>query len=283
MKFKSLKYFAALSLSAMLFLTSCEEDNSYKSSLSGYVGIENSAVLELQEGESGTGVGKVVATEASSVDRTFALTVVPLDPDNRQYTTTMDAASYTVPTTVTIPAGSVEGVFEIQVVANSLPNDAKVVLRLSQLSGTHTAINVDPVTGEGAPVISGGQRVDEIINPIFSLVVYQPCLANPFLVEIVTDSYGSETTWEIYTAAGDLVTGGGAYPDNTPLASYVSNECLEDGSYIFVAYDAYGDGMFDGNNQGYYKLTKYDADGNPVVIAQNGTFGASETVEFSIP
>jgi hypothetical protein len=63
-------------------------------------------------------------------------------------------------------------------------------------------------------------------------------------VEITTDGYGSETSWEIVDEAGNVVGSGGqngTYQSNQTYSSTVAvnaNEC-----YAFNLYDSYGDGM----------------------------------------
>ena len=63
-------------------------------------------------------------------------------------------------------------------------------------------------------------------------------------IEITTDGYGSETSWEIVDEAGNIVGQGGqggTYQSNQTYSASVSvnaNEC-----YAFNLYDSYGDGM----------------------------------------
>jgi hypothetical protein len=63
-------------------------------------------------------------------------------------------------------------------------------------------------------------------------------------IEITTDGYGSETSWEIVDEAGNVVGSGGqngTYMSNQTYSASVSvnaNEC-----YAFILYDSYGDGM----------------------------------------
>jgi hypothetical protein len=63
-------------------------------------------------------------------------------------------------------------------------------------------------------------------------------------IEITTDGYGSETSWEIVDEAGNVVGSGGqngTYQSNQTYSASVAvnaNEC-----YAFNLYDSYGDGM----------------------------------------
>ncbi|MGK4567148.1 hypothetical protein [Flavobacterium sp. 3HN19-14] len=58
---------------------------------------------------------------------------------------------------------------------------------------------------------------------------------------------------------------------------------MADGAYTFVIYDSAGDGMYDNTTQGFYKISKVAADGTQTVVGNGGTFGSSDTAEFSLP
>ena len=99
-------------------------------------------------------------------------------------------------------------------------------------------------------------------------------------VEIITDAYGSETTWTLKDAAGTTILSGGPYNDlsaagTTPQtiqnATLTPNTCYE-----FTINDAYADGMDAGYGVGSYSVK----DGNNNVLASGGQFGASETKPF---
>ena len=79
-------------------------------------------------------------------------------------------------------------------------------------------------------------------------------------VEVLTDIYGSETSWYIK----DINTGvvwatGGPYSDVSPYnaaaALHVDTVCIPDnGTYEFRINDSYGDGLDDGTNAGWYQV-----------------------------
>jgi hypothetical protein len=91
------------------------------------------------------------------------------------------------------------------------------------------------------------------------------------LVEILTDTYGSETTWEIVErSSGVPVALGGPYSDVTLYQIEVgvySTLC-----YDFTIYDAYGDGICCGYGEGYYNVYY-----NGGLICSGAEFGDSET------
>ena len=60
-------------------------------------------------------------------------------------------------------------------------------------------------------------------------------------IDIITDGYGSETTWDIKAEDGTVVASGGPYGSNTTyneIASVGATQC-----FTFSLYDSYGDGM----------------------------------------
>ena len=79
-------------------------------------------------------------------------------------------------------------------------------------------------------------------------------------VDIFTDGYGSETTWEIIDENGIIVGSGGPYSNTTQYneTAWVNgNEC-----YTFNLYDSYGDGMCCANGVGTAVVT--DQNGNAI-------------------
>lgn len=100
-------------------------------------------------------------------------------------------------------------------------------------------------------------------------------------IQITTDAYGSETTWNLKNSAGITVANGGPYNDlsaagTTPQppvnVTLDPNDC-----YTITVDDAYGDGMNSGYGAGGYTVT--DASGN--VVASGGTFTVQEILYFS--
>jgi hypothetical protein len=61
-----------------------------------------------------------------------------------------------------------------------------------------------------------------------------------FSVEILTDNYGSETTWSIRnTCNGSVVDSGGPYANNR-RSTYTTHYCLPPGQYNFTISDSNG-------------------------------------------
>jgi hypothetical protein len=87
------------------------------------------------------------------------------------------------------------------------------------------------------------------------------CGGEDVTITVVTDIYGSETSWELRDAtSGTVYASGGPYTDITPYnqaaATYVTNVCVPTGTFVtFRINDSYGDGLFDGTNTGTFDVS----------------------------
>lgn len=94
-------------------------------------------------------------------------------------------------------------------------------------------------------------------------------------LELMTDNYGYETSWELMDSEGIVLYSSGSLGNNSLTIDEFE---IEPGNcYAFVIYDNYGDGICCNFGEGYYTLT--DSDGTE--IYSGGGFGASETTEFN--
>ncbi|ACY18783.1 peptidase M4 thermolysin [Haliangium ochraceum DSM 14365] len=93
-------------------------------------------------------------------------------------------------------------------------------------------------------------------------------------LSLLTDRYGSETSWTITNAAGATVASGSGYANNT---QYTETAELAPGDYIFTIRDSYGDGICCSYGNGSYALS---LDGTTVV--SGGDFDSSEATAFSV-
>ena len=94
-------------------------------------------------------------------------------------------------------------------------------------------------------------------------------------VEILTDMYGSETTWEVVDLDNNLsVTKGGPCASSTLMKD---SSCLSNGSYEFRIFDTSGDGICCSYGSGNYKLS---LDGK--LLKEGGNFNSSEITKFNI-
>ena len=96
-------------------------------------------------------------------------------------------------------------------------------------------------------------------------------------LDLVTDNYASETTWEFTDSSGNIVAQGGGYTNNNTSSSEIeipsADEC-----YTFTINDAYGDGICCQYGTGSYSIT--DDSGN--VIFSGGEFGSTEATTFRV-
>jgi hypothetical protein len=89
-------------------------------------------------------------------------------------------------------------------------------------------------------------------------------------IEILTDNYGSETSWEVVEWGGGVVGSGGGYASNT---LYIEEVVVDSTScYDFTIYDSYGDGICCAYGNGYY-IVSYNGE----EVCSGGEFASEET------
>lgn len=264
----------ALGLFSLAALVGCEDDSATENKTNGaYIGVMDLPLLyEIDLGESLTIEGKVYVSQASSSDRIVDLRVDvehDTDPTNNQdiTSTDLDASDYTVPASVTIPAGATEASFPITITNTKTDYDTRqVVFSIVPKVGQDIAMSLN--TNEG--------RVMSKRTPVR---FKRACTENSLNITIVTDDFGSETSWELYDSNGNFIANSVPYIDGG--AGETRALCLPDGDYLFYILDSYGDGFGTG---GSYTLSKRAADGSQVQIATgSGNFGNFDEVAFSLP
>ncbi|PKP17316.1 MAG: hypothetical protein CVU07_04410, partial [Bacteroidetes bacterium HGW-Bacteroidetes-23] len=232
---------------------------------------------------------KVYASQASSVDRTIQLRVVT-EPTStaaipnvqvNPTTTTADPAYYSVATSVTIPAGAKEASFPVEIQGFGI-GAGKVIV-----------IEMVPQEGINVSTIVQGTEASNNLTPISKrliLNVREICGQNLLRIQINTDQYGAETTWELYSNSNldTPIVSGGPYTNQANPGVYSRpnvDVCLPNGDYTFVIYDQYSDGMDSGYGAGFYRLVTMQPNLSAEIneIARNGVFGAFDIVEFSLP
>ena len=121
---------------------------------------------------------------------------------------------------------------------------------------------------------NGVMDADPSNNPAASFNV-QTAIQNTHVdvtVQIVTDAYGSETTWDIKDANGAVVLSGGPYSNlsaaGTTTETPVSGTLNAQTCHTFTIYDSYGDGIDAGYGAGSFTVT----DGNGTILASGGQF-----------
>ena len=100
----------------------------------------------------------------------------------------------------------------------------------------------------------------------------EPCPEAVITIEIFTDDYPEETTWEIVEHGVGVIASGGPYAD--PGTLYIERICVGfDRCFDFTIFDVYGDGICCSYGYGYYAIYYEDE-----LVAFGGEFGLSETV-----
>jgi len=93
-------------------------------------------------------------------------------------------------------------------------------------------------------------------------------------IDITTDNYGSEITWNLKNGAGITIASGGPYADGSAVQQPTVTATLESGNcYTFTMLDSYGDGILSNGN-----YTVKDATGN--VLASLSTFTSEQVSHF---
>lgn len=100
---------------------------------------------------------------------------------------------------------------------------------------------------------------------------------------LTLDCYGSETSWELLTAAGLTLYSGNGYSDNTP-GLLTETWCLDAGCYQYIIHDSYGDGIYGlpwCQSSGSVLISSM---GNPLasIDTANANFGNQATLTFCI-
>lgn len=170
------------------------------------------------------------------------------------------AGSYTVPASVTIPAGSNVGTIDVI------------------LSDTNLGIGINQL------VISVGSTATTLAGDPITISYVQNCAEATGTVALTFDRWGSEVSWAIHDSLGGLVTSGGGYGDTgagTSTSDTIAISLCQGRSYTFTTTDVWGDGW---GAVGNYTLTvggvvKVQGDGSLMNVGGGGV-ETSSTVPF---
>jgi len=98
-------------------------------------------------------------------------------------------------------------------------------------------------------------------------------------LDLTTDEYAAETTWDLKDSGNTVLYSGGPY--NTGVSQNIVEEFrLPYGNYTFTIYDSYGDGICCYWGTGHYSLTNLST--GKVYIDSGGEFGSNESTAFSL-
>ena len=286
MKFNKILSYSALAVVTLSMLVGCEDDASTQNKTEKtFVSFQDMPLpADVTEGQTTTIEAKVYAGNTSNVDRVISLQVIFDSDYNSAHinpesglpatvvpVTTADQDDFSVPASVTIPAGSNVGTFQVTLTDNDLGyNGKQIVIGIVPQAGIDQAMtNIGTATAGDL----------EVLNDRLIITARRECLLTSVYLEISTDSRGSETTWELYDSVFDVIANGGPY-DDVAGSGGKTYFCLEDGSYTFVVYDSGEDGM---GTDGSYRLVKIGEDGTETEIVSGGQFETDELTEFQIP
>lgn len=142
-------------------------------------------------------------------------------------------------------------------------------------SGSHSfTINVSNPNG-----IADENTANDVY--VFNFEVSPAYVTSNVILNLLTDNYPSETTWNLLDSSGAVVASGPSSPyseasnsqETIPIPNV--NEC-----YTFVIYDSYGDGICCGFFTGNGSYSLEDDSGN--VIKTGGEFSDEDAVTFKV-
>jgi lysyl endopeptidase len=110
---------------------------------------------------------------------------------------------------------------------------------------------------------------------VFNFEVAQDYETNTVVLNLNTDDFANETSWEFRDGNDNLIDSGSGYGDFQNIIETINIPLLDE-CYTFTILDSYGDGICCGFGNGSYSLE----DENGTVIISGGDFGASESVTF---
>lgn len=108
---------------------------------------------------------------------------------------------------------------------------------------------------------------------------------NPVVVNLTTDCFGAQTTWEVQDDQGATLYSEGPYQNIVGGESISMEYCLDDGCYQVQVFDSNGDGM-NGSTQGGCAVDGdvviEDRDGNTLAQLSSPAFGSDEVMPFCV-
>jgi hypothetical protein len=243
------------------FLVACSEhENVVYDSINGQTALQfDETSLNFSVPEEGTSIEvPVISTKAFDSEKTFNVSV------NGDNTTAADS-EYSIGNIV-FPADSYEGILTFKVNYDDI-------------------LGVDGETKDVEINIDSSSDIASY-NDILQITFFRAIICNDVLVEITSDVYGAETSFEITDAEGNEVVPE-FFPfgfNSTQPQEFSQTFTLPDGDYIFTLYDSYGDGQV-GTGGGVTLTGNYSVTCSIIVHAQgegeleNGSF---ESTAFTV-
>ena len=198
----------------VVLLTSCEKNDDSPAILEiNYVGFESKPLIGVDPTANITEELKIATSNTTNSDRTFNIVV-------NTSLTSADASAYSVPSTVTVPANSNIGTFNVDLVGPNINSSGNDILALDFVSAD-----------------------DYFTSSTLEINLQQICPYPETVLNIIFDGYGNETSWEIKDSSDTVLYSAalGTYAEGQANAS--STFCLAPGTYTFTINDDYGDGL----------------------------------------
>ena len=104
----------------------------------------------------------------------------------------------------------------------------------------------------------------------------QTITSQNLVLELKTDNFGSETSWELLNGSGEVEYSGNGYEDTTLYI--IDIELTVEDCYTFNIYDTGEDGICCANGFGYYRIKDTDE----IIYFVGGGFGVQDIVTFQI-
>ncbi len=147
-----------------------------------------------------------------------------------------------------------------------------------------TVGNVNPSSPTTYTIVISSTDDDASNNTLSQLISPAPSSTTTNVtINITTDRYGSETTWELKNSSGTTIASGGPYANmssNGTTTQPVVNATLVNGEcYTMTVFDEYGDGMDSGYGQGFFNVK----DANNNILVSGGDFGDEASGKFIGP
>ena len=237
------KYIVIITL--LPFLNSCDDDGIVRDL--DYVTFERSpSKFAITKNQTTNRDINVYASNKTGSDRTY---MIQVDPSSTLL------ADFTVPSSVTIPAGSNSGSFSLSVTDDDTLEFVAQTLIIGFINETGSDLS-DPLT----------------------LEITEECLDTIVTFNITTDTWPNETTWDLFDLSGPtptVIASGGPFDntddvDDNTLFSF--DFCLSSGNYGIAVYDSYGDGG------PTYNVTS----GGVELVGETTVAGAQSTATFTV-
>lgn len=237
--FKKIKYHFIIPIGFMAIL-SCDSTNDFEGEILNWVVFERNTTITVDPGGSAEQTIKVYTSKIYDTDRVFNLIV---DSDN----TTANPDAYTIPASVTVPANSNSGSFNVSVLGENVDPEGEDILAITITSDTE----------------------EDLISEPIELRLEQVCPHPELLLNITFDSSPWDIYWRLLDSNYDTLfqssSNWGYYEGRT--GSVVETFCLPSGTYWFQMFDAYQNGA------GPFEIT-YDGE---VLFSSDGAYGYSST------